>query len=115
VQLGKPGNPQICFNEKFDHDLEYPDGAYLLETTSPPKSTLAVVTRASLVDFESAPLQAFAIKPGDCGLGFETVWHLHKSKSPRIAGVLIFDDFNRSNLPEGFKSVSQIFFSGLSQ
>ncbi len=79
----------------------------LSETSSTPAAAAAaaaktsassasiIVTRAGLVDSKSAPLQIFAIKPRNRGLTFGTFGHLHKSKSPRIAGELVFDDFDR--------------------
>ncbi len=88
----------------------------LSEASSAPEPASAVVAaRAGLVDLKSAPLQVFAIKPGDRGPGFGTVGHLHKSESPRIPSEFVCDDFDRCDLPEGFKSLSQIFFSGLSR
>jgi hypothetical protein len=38
------------------------------------------------------------------------VGHFNKTKAPRLATILIFNDTGRAYLPEGFKGLPKIFF-----
>jgi len=70
---------------------------------------------ASLVDVDLSSLQLFSVQVVDRGLGFGLGGHLHKRESPWLATELVRDDVYGCDLPEGFKSFSQILFGDVTR
>ena len=78
--------------------------------TTLPTGSSPVRARACLIHIHLLTKEVFSIQVRDRRLGLRPVGHFDKTKTSRLATILIFYDPCRTYLPKGLKGLSKIFF-----